>query len=143
MANADIWAAQIRAGDVVRDTCGDAANAPIAQEDIAAVAARVIVEDGHAGRSYELTGPESLSRREKVERIGRALGRELTYVDLPRTEGIEQLALAMGEYAEWYVDGQAMLVEHPQQPVQTVAELLGRPAMNYDQWVREHAGMFR
>ena len=143
MANADIWAAQIRAGDVVRDTCGDAANAPIAQEDIAAVAARVIVEDGHAGRSYELTGPESLSRREKVERIGRALGRELTYVDLPRAEGIKQLALAMGEYAEWYVDGQAMLVEHPQQAVQTVAELLGRPAMRYEQWVHEHAGMFR
>ncbi len=143
MANADIWAAQIRAGDVVRDTCGAAANAPIAQEDIAAVAARVIVEDGHAGRSYELTGPESLSRREKVERIGRALGRELTYVDLPRAEGIEQLALAMGEYAEWYVDGQAMLVEHPQQAVQTVAELLGRPAMTYQQWVREHAAMFR
>jgi uncharacterized protein YbjT (DUF2867 family) len=143
MANADVWAAQIRAGDVVRDTCGDAANAPIAQEDVAAVAARVIVEDGHVGRSYELTGPETLSRREKVERIGRALGRELTYVDLPRDEAIEQLRLAMGEYAEWYVDGQAMLAEHPQQAVQTVAELLDRPAMTYEQWARKHAGMFR
>jgi uncharacterized protein YbjT (DUF2867 family) len=34
MANVTIWAGQIRAGDVVHDTCGDAANAPIAQEDV-------------------------------------------------------------------------------------------------------------
>src|SRR4051812_10691413 len=37
MANAGIWSAQIAAGDVVRDGYGDAAGAPIALEDIAAV----------------------------------------------------------------------------------------------------------
>ncbi|KUL41095.1 NAD(P)H-binding protein [Actinoplanes awajinensis] len=143
MANATLWAGQIRAGDVVRDTCGDAANAPIAQEDIAAVAARVIVEAGHAGRSYEMTGPESLTRREKVERIGRALGRRLTYVDLPRAEAIAQLEQAMGEYAEWYVDGLAALAEHPQAAVPTVAELLGRPAITFQEWAGRHADDFR
>ncbi|GAA2702368.1 NAD(P)H-binding protein [Actinoplanes palleronii] len=143
MANATLWSAQIRAGDVVRDTCGDAANAPIAQEDIAAVAARVIVEPGHAGRSYEMTGPESLTRREKVERIGRALGRRLTYVDLPRTEAIAQFEQAMGEYAEWYVDGLAVLAEHPQAAVPTVAELLGRPATTFQEWARHNADLFR
>ncbi len=59
MHNAHLWAAQIAAGDVVRDTCGDAANAPIDIADIAAVAARILVDGGHVGRSYELTGPES------------------------------------------------------------------------------------
>jgi uncharacterized protein YbjT (DUF2867 family) len=143
MANAGIWAEQIRAGDVVRDAYSDAANAPIAQEDIAAVAARVLVEDGHVGKSYELTGPESLTRREKVERIGRALGRELTYVELPHDEAIKQFALAMGEYGEWYVDGLAELARHPQAAVPTVAELLGRPAMTYEEWARRHTEMFR
>jgi uncharacterized protein YbjT (DUF2867 family) len=143
MQNADIWAAQIASGDVVRDAYGDAANAPIALEDIAAVAARILVDGGHHGRSYELTGPESLTRRERVHLIGAALGRELTYVDLPRDQAIAQLALAMGEYAEWYVDGLAQLVEHPQRAVPTVAELTGRPGVTFAEWARRHADLFR
>ena len=74
MTNAGIWAAQIAAGDVVRDVYGDAANAPIALEDIAAVAARILVDGGHAGASYELTGPESLTRRERVRADRRGAG---------------------------------------------------------------------
>ncbi len=143
MANADLWAPQIRAGDVVRDAHGEAANAPVAQEDIAAVAAHVLLTDGHEGRSYELTGPESLTRREKVERIGRALGRELTYVDLPPDEAVRQFELVMGEYAQWYLDGLAQLAEHPQSALPTVAELLGRPATTYEEWARRHAALFR
>jgi uncharacterized protein YbjT (DUF2867 family) len=143
MTNAGIWAGQIAAGDVVRDTCGDAANAPIAPADIAAVAARILVDGGHAGRSYELTGPESLTRRERVMLIGAALGRELTYVDLPRDEAIEELAKVMGEYAEWYVDGLEMLARHPQPASGTVAELIGRPATPFAEWARRNVAMFR
>jgi uncharacterized protein YbjT (DUF2867 family) len=142
MTNSAIWAAQIAAGDEVRDVHGDAANAPIALEDIAAVAARILVDGGHAGASYELTGPESLTRRERVARIGAALGRDLRYVELGRDRGIEQLALVMGEYAEWYVDGAAILVEHPQPANQTVAELTGRPAMTFAEWARRHRALF-
>lgn len=143
MANATIWADQIRAGDEVRDGYADSANAPIAQEDIAAVAARVIIEPGHEGKSYELTGPESLTRRERVEAIGRALGRQLRYVELTPSEAVEQLRPVMGEYAQWYLEGQAMLVEHPQRAGNTVADLLGRPATTYQEWARRHADLFR
>jgi uncharacterized protein YbjT (DUF2867 family) len=143
MANATIWADQIRAGDEVRDGYAESANAPIAQEDIAAVAARVIVEPGHEGKSYELTGPQTLTRRERVAAIGRALGRELRYVELTPDEAVEQLRPVMGEYAQWYLEGQAMLVDHPQQAVTTVADLLGRPAMTYEEWARRHAELFR
>ncbi|WP_250027345.1 NAD(P)H-binding protein [Paractinoplanes maris] len=143
MANSTLWAAQIRAGDDVRDGYADSANAAIAQEDIAAVAARVIVEPGHEGKSYELTGPESLTRRQKVEAIGRALGRELRYVELGPAEAVEQLRPVMGEYAEWYLEGAALLAEHPQAALTTVADLLGRPATTYEQWARTHAALFR
>ena len=143
MANSEIWAAQIAAGDEVRDIYGDAANAPIALADIAAVAARILVDGGHLGRSYELTGPESLTRRERVRLIGVALGRDLTYVELPRAAAIEQLAQVMGEYAEWYVDGIAQLVTHPQQAVPTVAELIGRPGTTFASWAVANAGAFR
>lgn len=142
MSNADLWAPQIRAGDVVRDAYGEAVNAPIAQEDIAAVAARVLVEDGHDRRSYELTGPEALSRRQKVEAIGRALGRDLRYVDLPRDRVLPVFEQAMGEYASWYLDGLAVLAANPQPATPVVERLTGRPAMTYERWAREHAAIF-
>jgi len=143
MANATLWARQIRAGDVVLDTCGDATNAPIAQEDVAAVAARVLLSEGHEGRSYELTGPEALSRRRKVELLGEALGRDLRYVDLPRDEAVEELAKDMGEHAGWYVDGLATLIQYPQRAVPTVAELTGRPATTFLEWARRNADLFQ
>jgi uncharacterized protein YbjT (DUF2867 family) len=141
MTNSGIWSAQLAAGDVVRDGYGSAANAPIACEDIAAVAARCLLEDGHEGHSYELTGPESLTRRQRVERIGAVLGRELTYVDLPHEELVAQLSPVMGEHARWYADGLAELARHPQAAVGTVAELTGRPATTFAQWV-EHTDVF-
>jgi uncharacterized protein YbjT (DUF2867 family) len=143
MANVGIWSAQIAAGEVVRDGYGSAANAPIAIEDIAAVAARCLLEDGHEGKSYELTGPESLTRRERVEQIGQALGRPLTYVDLPHDEFVAELAKVMGEYAAWYADGMRQLAGHPQAAVPTVAELTGRPGTTFAAWARDNADLFR
>jgi uncharacterized protein YbjT (DUF2867 family) len=142
MANSAIWSRQIRAGDEVRDVHGDAANAPITQEDIAAVAARALLDDSLAGRSLELTGPETLSRRRRVELIGEALGRELRYVELPRDEAIAELTKDMGEHAAWYVDGQAMLVDHPQATTATVPEIAGRPATTFLEWARRNADLF-
>jgi uncharacterized protein YbjT (DUF2867 family) len=143
MVNAGIWSAQIAAGDVVRDGYGAAANAPIALPDIAAVAARCLLEDGHEGRSYELTGPESLTRRDRVEQIGRALGRELTYVDLPHDEFVAQLTPVMGEYAAWYADGLRLLAGHPQAAVPAVAELTGRTGTTFAAWARDNTDLFR
>ncbi|XVU24384.1 SDR family oxidoreductase [Actinoplanes sp. CA-054009] len=143
MANADLWAPQIRAGDEVRDAYGTVANAAIAQEDIAAVAAHVILTEGHEGKSYELTGPETLTRREKVAAIGRALGRDLAYIELPYDQALAQFQKTMGEYAQWYLDGLAASVGHPQAAVPTVAELTGRPALTYEQWTRRHQDIFR
>jgi hypothetical protein len=40
---------------------GEAALALIAEQDIAAAAARVLLDSGHAGQAYVLTGAESLT----------------------------------------------------------------------------------
>jgi uncharacterized protein YbjT (DUF2867 family) len=144
MLNAEIWSPQIRAGDVVKDAGGDVVNAAVAQEDIAAVAARILLDPApHLGRSYELTGPEALSRRQKVAAIGRAIGRDLTYVELTGDEARAHFTSVMGEYGEWYLDGLAQLADYPQQAVSTVADLLGRPALDYEEWARRHADLFR
>src|SRR5689334_2265985 len=49
------WAPQIRAGNVVRWPYAQAATAPIDERDIAAVAARVLVDEGHRRGDYVLT----------------------------------------------------------------------------------------
>lgn len=143
MTNATLWAAQVAAGDIVRDGYGTAANAPIALRDVAAVAAHCLVTDGHDGRSYELTGPESLTRRERVRLLGEALGRPLTYVDLPHDEFVAQLSPVLGEHAGWYADGLRQMAAHPQPVLPTVAELTGRPATTFAQWAVTHRDLFR
>jgi uncharacterized protein YbjT (DUF2867 family) len=56
MTNALEWAPQLRAGDVVRAPFGGVRVAVIDPADIAAVAATALLEDGHAGRVYPLSG---------------------------------------------------------------------------------------
>ena len=144
MANADLWAPQIRAGDTVRDGYGTAANAPIAMEDIAAAAAAILLDPtGHEHRAYDLTGPESLTREQKVHQIGAALGRTLTYVDLPHDAFVAQLTPVMGDYAAWYADGIRLLAAHPQAATPTLAGLLGRPATTFADWAAAHTALFQ
>ncbi|MGK5555870.1 SDR family oxidoreductase [Actinomadura kijaniata] len=56
-ANALAWADQIRAGGVVRSPYPAATTAPIHEHDIAAVAVRALLSEGHAGTAPLLTGP--------------------------------------------------------------------------------------
>ncbi|MFG1792472.1 SDR family oxidoreductase [Nocardia sp. NPDC049149] len=141
--NATMFAEQIRAGDQVPDAYPEAANAPITMDDIARVAAAVLLSDGHAGQTYELTGPETLTRADKINQIGAAIGRTLTMVKVARAEAIQQLTPIMGEFAEWYVEGLAMMVDHPQQANTVIADLTGAPATTFAQWVVANADSFR
>ena len=143
MLNAQIWAPQIQRGDVVRDAYPDAANAPIALEDIAAVAARVLLTDSHEGRAYALTGPQTLTRREKVREIGQALGRELIYEELAHDAAVAELTTVMGEHAGWYLDGVAQMVGYPQAVTTTVADIIGGPGTTFREWAAKNAALFR
>jgi uncharacterized protein YbjT (DUF2867 family) len=121
----------------------DAAAAPIDLDDIAAVAATVLLEEGHVGKAYELSGPESISRAEMVRQIGQALGREIPYVELSHDEAVAQLTPAMGQFARWYVDGMAEQARHPQPAVPTFTLLTGRPGATFAQWAAANTGAFR
>jgi uncharacterized protein YbjT (DUF2867 family) len=79
------WAPAIRSDGVVRWPYGAAETAPVDDRDVAAVAARTLYEDGHAG-DYVLTGPESLSQAEQVKVIGDVLGRQVRFEELTPDE---------------------------------------------------------
>jgi len=91
------------------------------------------------------TGPQTLTRAQWVAAIGDALGREVPFVELTHEEAIaRKAARGMGEeVARWYVEGRAMLVEHPQQANRVVEEVLGRPATPFAQWARDNVDAFR
>jgi uncharacterized protein YbjT (DUF2867 family) len=142
MDNLLMWAEQIRTTGEVRDGYPEAANAPIDLGDIAAVAAKALLEDGHAGKEYLLTGPETLTRAEMVRHICAALGREIPFVEVGHDEAVAVLEPSMGEFARWYVDGMRDLAEHPQQANRVVEEITGRPATTFAQWARNKVGQF-
>jgi uncharacterized protein YbjT (DUF2867 family) len=143
MTNALGWADSIRAEGVVRAAYGAASYAPLDLVDIAAVAVKVLLEDGHHGSKYELTGPESLSKVEKVRIIGEVLGREIQFVEISHDEArAEMLQLGYGDAADWLLDGDAQSIGHPQPVLSTVPDLLGRPSRTFAEWVRDHAETF-
>src|SRR3954462_4251190 len=66
MSNALQWAEQLRQGDVVTAPLAKVRTAQIDPSDIPAAAAVAPPRDGHAGRSYRLSGPGSLLAAERV-----------------------------------------------------------------------------
>lgn len=143
MPNALLWAEQIKTRREVRDAHPTAANAMIDLSDIAAAAAITLLDDSHAGKAYSLTGPETLTKIDKITIMGRAIGVEVPFIEIDRDEAIKLLEPSMGEYAQWYVDGGKELVDHPQQVEPDLAELLDRPVTRFADWAAANADEWR
>ena len=144
-SNTLMWADQIRSGDVVRWPFGAAARALIDERDIAAVAVRALTEDGHAGSRYVLSGPAVLTQAEQLATIGRALGRDLTWEELPKAEAQRVLAAAWGDpgFAASALDTWERFVTHPETVTSTVRDVTGAPARSFADWAAANAGSFR
>ena len=144
-SNTLMWADQIRAGDVVRWPFGAAARSLIDERDIAAVAVEALTQDGHAGARYLLSGPAVLTQAEQLAAIGRALGRDLTWEELPRAQAQQALAAAWGDpgFAASALDTWEQFVAHPEVVTSTVRDLTGVPAHTFADWAAANAGAFR
>jgi uncharacterized protein YbjT (DUF2867 family) len=94
--------ATIRSQSAFYGTQGDGKVSYINIRDIAAVAGKVLIEDGHLGKIYTLTGPEALTNSRLAEILSATQGREIKYVDLPAPQ-MKQALLAAG-MPEWNVD---------------------------------------
>ena len=139
------WAPQIRNGDAVRWFYADAATAVVHERDIAAVAVRALLDEGHDGREHVLTGPESLTQREQVEIIGDAIGRPLRFEELSR-ESARDLMLAMKyppAIADMLLDAYAAAVGQPALITSAVLDITGMPARSFRDWAVDHAAQFQ
>ena len=144
MANALEWAPSVRAEGVVREAFADVPSAVVHEADIAAVAAAALVGDGHHGRELWLTGPEALTLRERVGVLAAVLGRGVRLAELSRDEAVAQWRAAgfSADDVEFFLAVRTDPPEAGRTVLPTVAEVTGRPARTFAQWVREHAAAF-
>jgi uncharacterized protein YbjT (DUF2867 family) len=144
-SNTLMWADQIRSGDVVRWPFGAAARSLIDERDIAAVAVRALTQDSHAGSRYLLSGPAVLTQAEQLAAIGRALGRDLTWQEMPRPAAQQALAAAWGDpgFVASALDTWERFVTHPEIVTSTVRDVTGAPAHSFADWAAANADAFR
>src|SRR2546430_489185 len=68
----------------------------VARGDVAAAAAGILIGDGHAGATYNATGPERLSGAERAALIAQITGRPLAFLVIPEEQlraGLTQASL--------------------------------------------------
>ena len=111
-------------------------------EDIADVVVAALTEDGHAGRVYEVTGPQSLTFAEAVAEIGRATGREIRFTQVPletwldalRAEQVpEDVVGLLGYLFTEVLDGRGVAT------ADGVQQALGRPPRSFAGYARDTA----
>jgi len=139
-------AGTIRSQNAFYGCQGNGAVSIVDIRDIAAVAVIVLAATGHEGKSYALTGGESLTTDQVAEKISRVAGRKISYVDLPPAE-LKKAILSAGT-PEWsaealldlqrlYREGKASLV------TDDVERLTGRRPITFDQFARDYAFAFQ
>lgn len=143
-SNTFAWAGSIRSDKTAAAPFADVAIPFIDPADIAAVAATVLSDDGHNGRTYVLTGPEATTPRQRAEAVGRAIGEEIRFVELSAEEASEQMLRFMPPPV---VDGTLTILGSPlpeeQQVSGDVATLLHREATTFAQWAARNAPAFK
>jgi uncharacterized protein YbjT (DUF2867 family) len=74
----------VRESDQIRLPFGEGKTSPVAAEDVARVVATLLANpQPHIGKIYHLTGPQSENMYFYAEEYSKALGRTITYQDIP------------------------------------------------------------
>lgn len=145
MTNAYQWLGSIKAEGVVYNAMGAGKVAPVAAEDIAAVAVHALTDQNLTSEVFEVTGGELLTVPEQVAILARAAGRPIQSVDVPIEAAVQNfialgtpahVAAAVGQSFETIRDGKVAFVKD------TVKQITGRPPRTFESWAQEHAFRF-
>lgn len=153
-----LWGPSIRAEGVVYEPFPEAAWWPVHEGDVADVATAALLQDGHHGRAYELSGPELLTRREQVRAIAAATGRPVHLEEVSPGEAREHyrrqggFAAAYADFLLGFTDYEGNRREpdsagypnaQARGPRPTAERVTGRPARTFAQWAGDHADELR
>lgn len=143
MSNALRWLPKLRAGDTLRLPFANVRTAVIDPHDVAAVAAKALLEDGHEGRTYSPTGPESLLPAEQVAVLADVLGRDLHFEAQPNDEAYAEMTEQMpAEYVDAFFDFYVRGSLDESIVRSTVQDVTGTPPRTFRQWAEAHAPAF-
>lgn len=126
---------------------GESLNAPPSNDDIARVADALLMDpDRHAGKRYRPTGPKLLSAYDMARTISKVLGQSLSAVNMPfwmfaraaRLQGVAPFELLWFRY---YIEDHKQGAFAFGAPTDTVEELTGRPAEDFETTTRRYAAM--
>ncbi len=143
-SNAFAWAETVRTRRRVYAPFGDVALPVVDPADIAALGAAALVGDGHAGRTYVVTGPEAITPREQTAAIAEALVEEVTFAEVSRADAHAGMTRFMAEeMAAGSLDVLGAPLPAEQQVSPDVEAALQRPAGSFAGWVARHLPAFR
>jgi len=113
--------------------------------DIGAVAAVVLTGAGHAGKSYDITGPEILSFHDVAARLTKVLGRKIEYVHVPMPAYRQTLSKFLTN--AWHLNAVCELFQeiadgHDLHLSDSVQKLTGKPPISLEQFIRDHQAVF-
>ena len=113
--------------------------------DIVEVAVKVLTEDGHESKTYTLTGPASISFHDVATALSQALGKHVSYVDVP-LEAAREGMISMG-LTEWFGDAmteyfQAFSTGYGDFTTPDVEVVTGNPARSYETFASDFAQVF-
>ncbi|MFJ9894604.1 NAD(P)H-binding protein [Streptomyces sp. NPDC091280] len=139
------WAAPVRSGTPLPNTSGTGGQGVVDPRDVAEVAVAALLDPGHSGRTYTLTGPEVLSVPDQAAVLAEVLGRAVEVRDLNSAEARAYL-LGLG-FSDTFVDASEISREFVRDGgnevvTEDVREVLGRPARTYREWVQDHRAAF-
>lgn len=145
LGNTLVWADAIAERGEVAEPFVDVTETMVHEDDIGSVAATVLLEGGHAGRTYELTGREPVSVRDRVDALAEALGAPVTLREL--TEDEARRRWRADGYDDGLVDALVGWMKRPAAERTRVSpeveRILGRPPLTFADWVPDHLDAFR
>ncbi|GLZ77611.1 NmrA family transcriptional regulator [Actinorhabdospora filicis] len=143
-SNAFAWLESVRTQRTVYAPYGDVAWPVVDPADIAGMAAVALLEDGHVGRVYTVTGPVAVTPREQAAVLSAALGEDVAFVELSREQALEAMSAYMpAEIAAGTLDITKEPLPEESRISPDVAALLGRPAGDFAGWVARSVEAFR
>lgn len=138
----NFFAPTIKAQGAIYTSAAGAQISHVDVRDVAAVAARVLTDGGHAGKAYELSGPQALTYDEIAGILSTVLGRKVSHVSIP-DEALKQGAIAAGispTYAEALVDlNQAYRAGKGSRVSSDVRAVTGRDPIAFEAFARDYA----
>ncbi|WP_344397694.1 NAD(P)H-binding protein [Actinomadura alba] len=131
----------------IRLPFGTGRTSPVAADDVARVVATVLEDPrSHVGRVHELTGPRSQEMTGVAEEYARALGRPVSYVDVPLDRWVEQVLSRSGlePHLEEHIATMARLHRQNRydRSTRTVELITGQPAQTIEEFVAQRTDLF-